>query len=149
VIDSGDVYLDGTKVAAAADYAAKALAVADRGRQAPLAEAEGWQPLGVFGLVRGEEQEPQAVLQLAVNEDGILRGNYYDLLADNTMPVYGAVDRTTQRAAWSAGDKKTVVMEAGLRNLTEAETTVLVHYGPTRTRQVTLVRLQQPQDEER
>jgi len=100
-------------------------------------------------LVRGEEQEPQAVLQLAVNKDGIIRGNYYDPLADNNMPVYGAVDRTTQRAAWSAGDKKTVVMEAGLRNLTEAETTTLVHYGNTRTRQMTLVRLQQPQAEER
>jgi hypothetical protein len=149
VIDSGDVYLDGTKVASAAEYADTALAVADRGRQARLAEAEQWQPLGVFGLVRGEEQEPQAVLQLAVNKDGILRGNYYDPLADNNMPVYGAVDRTTQRAAWSAGDKQTVVMEAGLRNLMEAETTALVHYGPSRTRQVTLVRLQQPQDEER
>jgi hypothetical protein len=40
-------------------------------------------------------------------------------------------------------------MEAGLRNLTEAETTTLVHYGNTRTRQMTLVRLQQPQAEER
>src|SRR5262249_38678319 len=36
VIDSGDVYLDGTKVASAADYADKALAVADRGRRAQL-----------------------------------------------------------------------------------------------------------------
>ena len=149
VIDSGEMYLDGTKVASAADFADKALAVADSGRQAQLAEEEKWQPLGVFGLVRGEEQEPQAVLQLAVNKDGIIRGNYYDPLADNNMPVYGAVDRTTQRAAWSAGDKKTVVMEAGLRNLTEAETTTLVHYGNTRTRQMTLVRLQQPQAEER
>jgi hypothetical protein len=149
VIDNGDVYLDGTKVASAADYADKAIAVADKGRQAELAEEEKWQPLGVFGLVRGEEQEPQAVLQLAVNNDGIIRGNYYDPLADNNMPVYGAVDRTTQRAAWSTGDKKTVVMEAGLANLTVAETTALVHYGNTRTRQMTLGRLQQPQAEER
>jgi hypothetical protein len=148
-IDSGDVYLDGTQVASAADYADGALAVADKGRLARLAEEEAWQPLGTFGLVRAEEQEPQAVLQLAVNKDGILRGNYYDPLADNNLPVYGAVDRTTQRAAWSAGDKKTVVMEAGLQNLTEAETTALVHYGNARTRQVTLVRLQQPQDEGR
>lgn len=149
VIDSGDMYVEGTKVASAADYADTALAVADKGRQAKLAEEMEWQPLGVFGLVKGEEQEPQAVLQLAVNKEGIIRGNYYDPLADNNMPVYGAVDRTTQRAAWSAGDKKTVVMEAGLRNLTEAETTTLVHYGNTRTRQMTLVRLQQPQAEER
>jgi hypothetical protein len=149
VIDSGDVYLDGTKVASAADYADGALAIADEGRRARLAEEEAWQPLGVFGVVRGEEQEPQAVLQLAVNKDGILRGNYYDPLADNNLPVYGAVDRTTQRAAWSAGDKRTVVMEAGLQNLMEAETTVLVHYGNTRSLQMTLVRLQQPQAEER
>jgi hypothetical protein len=149
VIDSGQVYLDGTQVASAADYADQALAVAGGGRQAQLAEEEEWQPLGVFGLIRGEEQEPQAVLQLAVNRDGILRGNYHDALTDSNLPVYGAVDRRTQRAAWSVGDKKTVVLEAGLQNLTQDETTVLVHYGTARTRQMALVRLQQPREEER
>jgi hypothetical protein len=143
VIDSGIVYLDGLKIATAAAYADRALAIADKGRQAQLAEEEEWQPLGIFGLFRSEEGEPQAVLQLAVNKHGILRGNYYDPLADVNLRIYGAVDRTTQRAAWSTGDKKTVVMEAGLRNLTEGETTALLHYGITRTRQVVLVRLEE------
>jgi hypothetical protein len=148
VIDNGYVYLDGTQVASATDYADQALAVADTGRQAQPAEDEEWQPLGVFGLLQGEEQETQATVQLAVNKAGILRGNYYDALADNNLPVYGAVDLTTQRAAWSVGDKKTLVMEAGLQNLTQDETTALVHYGTTRTRQMALVRLGQPQEEE-
>jgi hypothetical protein len=149
MIEGGQVYLDGTQVASAADYADQALAVADSGRQARPDGEEEWQPLGVFGLVQGEEKEPQAIFQLAVNKDGILRGNYYDPLADNNLPVYGAVDPKTQRVAWSVGDKKTVVFEAGLRNLTQEETTALAHYGTTRTRQVALVRLEQPQDEQR
>jgi hypothetical protein len=144
VIEGADVYLDGTRVTSAIEYAEQALAIADAGRQVRLDEEEEWQPLGVFGLIQGDEQEPRAVLQLAVNKDGILRGNYYDALADNSLPVFGAVDRETQRAAWSVGAKKTVVIEAGLPNLTQRETTALVHHGATRTRQMMLVRVEPP-----
>jgi hypothetical protein len=149
VIEKGQVYLEGEQVASVAEYADQAQAVADSGRKAEPDEEEEWQPLGVFGLIRGQEQEPQAVVQLAVNKDGVLRGNYHDALTDSDLPVYGAVDRKTQRVAWSVGNKKTVVMEAGLRNLTMEQTTALVHYGTTRTRQLTLVRLEQPRDEQR
>ena len=71
MIDSGDVYLEGTKVASVADYADMALAVADKGRQARLAEEEEWQPLGVFGLVRaaGEELRSGARLRQDVWAD--------------------------------------------------------------------------------
>ena len=37
--------------------------------------------------------------------------------------------------------------EAGLHNLTRAETTVLVHYGKDRTQQYMFVRLKQPQEQ--
>jgi hypothetical protein len=38
------------------------------------------------------------------------------------------------------------VFEAGLNNLTQNETTVLVHYGKDRTQQMMLVRLEEPKD---
>jgi hypothetical protein len=76
----------------------------------------------------------------------VFRGNYYDAVADNTLPVYGSVDQKTQRVAWSIGDKKTIVFEAGLNNLTQEQSPVLVHYGKDRTQQMVLVRLEEPRN---
>ena len=51
-----------------------------------------------------------------MNQAGTIRGNYYDGLMDTTTPVYGSVDKKTQRAAWSIGKKTDRVFEAlGLR----------------------------------
>jgi hypothetical protein len=68
-------------------------------------------------------------------------------VGDNTLPVYGSVDPKSQRAAWSIGEKKNIVSEAGLQNLTQDQAPVLVHYGTDRTQQRALVRLEQPPDE--
>ena len=112
----------------------------------PAQDAE-WQPLGVFGLIQGDEQVAQRVFQLAVNKAGVVRGNYYDAVADNSLPVYGSVDAKSQRVAWSIGEKKTVIFEAGLNNLTDDQTSVLVHYGKERTEQMMLVRLEEPKEQ--
>jgi len=141
VIQDDDVYMDGEKAESTADFAASATKIADAGRAAKPADNEEFQPLGVFGLVQGEETVANNLFQLAVNKDGVIRGNYYDALGDNTLPVYGSVNKTTQRAAWSVGDRKDVVYEAGISNLTNAETPVLIHYGQEKTRQMMLVRL--------
>ncbi len=63
-----------------------------------------------------------------------------------TLPVYGSVDQTSQRAAWSIGEKKDVVFEAGLNNLAQDQTTVLVHFGKERSQRMLLVRLEEPKD---
>jgi hypothetical protein len=106
-----------------------------------------WIPLGVFAMVQGEEKDANDIFQLAINKDGIIRGNYYNALSDTTVPLYGAVDKTTQRAAWTIGEKKEPVYETGIGNLTEAETTMLVHFGKERTQQWMLVRLEQPEEQ--
>jgi hypothetical protein len=150
VVYQGDgVYFNGEQAATAEQYAQQAAQLSDAGREAASAEAEEWQPLGVFALVRGEEQTSDKIFQLAVNKEGIIRGNYYDALADNALPVYGSVDKKTQRAAWSIGEKKEVVFEAGIANLTRDETPILVHYGTSDTQQLALVRLEQPKEEGR
>ena len=78
-----------------------------------------WTSLGVFALVQGEEKTSNNLFQLAVNKDGVIRGNYYDGVMDTTTPIYGSVDKKTQRAAWTIGKKKDRVFEAGLYNLTQ------------------------------
>jgi hypothetical protein len=146
VIDDNNVYVNGDTVATSEDYATQAATFADTGREAKVADADEWQPLGVFGLVREDATVAQNIFQLGVNKAGVIRGNYYDAVADNTMEVYGSVDPKSQRAAWSVGNNKSVVFETGLGNLTQDQTTVLVHYGKERTEQMLLVRLEEPKD---
>src|SRR5262249_10312920 len=101
------VYVNGVPSGTADQYADQAAAFVDRGRQAQAAPAEEWQSLGVFGMIQGEQDTvSNHIFQLAVNPAGIIRGNYYDAMSDSTMPVYGAVDQKSQRAAWSIGEKK-------------------------------------------
>src|SRR5262249_34416943 len=88
------------------------------------------------------------IFQLAVNKDGIIRGNYYNAMTDTTEVVYGSVDKKTQRAAWTVGDRKTPVFEAGIANLTKDETSMLVHFSKENTQQFTLIRIQQPEGEQ-
>jgi hypothetical protein len=146
VINENNVYVNGEQTASATDYADQATSLADAGRRADPPREDEWRSLGVFGLVQGDEEVAQNMFQLAINKAGVVRGNYYDALADNTLNVYGSLDKKTQRLAWSIGEKKEIVFETGLNNLTKDETTVLVHYGKDRTRQMALVRIEQPDD---
>jgi hypothetical protein len=144
VYEDNRVYYNGDPVATAEEYTDQAAAIADRGEQAKATEKDEWISLGVFGMVKGEETEANQIFQLAINKNGILRGNYYDALSDTSLPVFGSVDKKTQRAAWTVGDRKETVYETGVGNLTEAETTMLVHFGKDRTQQWTLIRLEEP-----
>ena len=137
---------DGEPAYTAEEYANQAIAIAEQGEQAQPSEKEDWISFGVFGMVKGEETEANQIFQLAINKDGILRGNYYDALSDTTLPVHGSVDKKSQRAAWTVGDRKETVYETGVGNLTEDESTMLVHFGKDRTQQWTLIRLEQPEE---
>jgi hypothetical protein len=98
-------------------------------------------------MIHGDEQVAQRIFQLAVIKAGVVRGNYYDTIADNTLPVHGSVGPQSQRVAWSVGDQKETVFETGLNNLTQEQPTVLVPFGKERTQQMVLVRLEEPKDE--
>ena len=101
-------------------------------------------PLGVFALVQNDQSEPHYVIQLAVNKAGTLGGNYSDLVSGTTLPIRGGVDAKTQRVAWTVGNNKNTVGEAGLYNLTQDEAPALIHVGKNKTQQWLLVRLKQP-----
>ena len=100
-----------------------------------------WLPLGVFNALREGEKSSKMMFQLAVNKAGIVRGNYFNTGDNNVQQVDGSVDKKTQRIAWVVEDKKNIVFDTGLYNLTKDETTVLVHMGKDKTEQWLLVRL--------
>lgn len=138
------VYYGDQPVATAEQYYQQASALA---QAAPAADAKAdeWFPLGVFGLVQKEQSEPQFVMQLAVNKSGAIGGNYTDTIAGTNSVIQGAVDKKTQRAAWTVGKNTTTVCETGLYNLTQDEAPALIHIGKDKTQQWLLVRLKQPQ----
>jgi hypothetical protein len=147
VYQDNSVYYNGEQIATAEEYATQAADYAAAGQAAKPKEDEEWQSLGVFAMVQGEEKEAKDIFQLAINKDGIIRGNFYSTLTETSTPVYGSVDKKTQRAAWIIGDKKDTVYETGVGNLSQAETEMLVHFGKERTQQWTLVRLEKPKEE--
>jgi hypothetical protein len=147
VYEDNRVYYNGEDVASAEEYATQATDIATVGVKAEATPKEEWESLGVFGMVQGDEKDANKIFQLAINKGGIIRGTYYDALSNTEANVSGSVDKGTQRAAWVVGDHKDTVYETGIGNLTEAETTMLVHFGKDRTQQWTLIRLEQPAEE--
>ena len=93
------------------------------------------------------KKTPDMVFQLAVDKQGVIRGNYFDQVTQTNLPVSGQVDKKTQRVAWSVGSGKGIVVETGLYNLTQDNSTALVHYGPDKAQQNLLVRMQPPSQE--
>ena len=142
------VYVQGERVGSAEEYAQQAATLAaSGGADAKIAADDTWRPLGVFALARSEETNPSTFMSLAIDQAGLLRGTYYDAVSDSTQNISGKVDKKTQRAAWTIGDKKLPVYEAGLANLTQQQTTILVHRddgkgGPGKVEQMLLVRVQ-------
>lgn len=128
VVYSDDaVTVAGEEVGTPEEYAESASDLANSGAEAEPADDAEWRPLGVYALANDGETKPSTFISLAVNTDGILRGNYYDAISDSSLEISGKVDPKTQRAAWTIGDKTSNVYEAGLSNLLKDETQVLVH----------------------
>ena len=100
------VYYGDQPVATADQYYQQASALA-QSAPAPDPNSGEWLPLGVFALVQGDQSDPHYVMQLAVNKSGALAGNYSDLISGTNVPIHGAVDKKTQRVAWTVGDNKT------------------------------------------
>jgi len=146
VYQGGNVMVNGTDAGTSQEYAQQATTLAQAGAQAQPPASDQWTPLGVFALTQGPggQQSSNNLFQLAVNQSGIIRGNYYDAVADETTPVEGSVDSKTQRACWTVGNKTDRVFDTGIYNLTKDQAPILVHTGNDQTEQMLLVRLQQP-----
>ena len=144
----GDVYYGGQPAGTAEQYYQEAVDLAGSGGTAAATDDSQWLTLGVFGLMPDGKKTPDMVFQLAVNKQGVIRGNYFDQVTQTNLPVTGQVDKKNQRVAWSVGNGKGIVVETGLYNLTQDDSTALVHFGPDKTEQEVLVRMTQPSQAE-
>jgi hypothetical protein len=133
------VYYDGEEVGASATFAQQAASLAADGAQA--SDDGKWLPLGIFGLIPERQKTPELVIQLAANKAGMIRGNLYTETAQKNLPVHGAVDKQHHRVAWTTADSSHLVMETGLYNLTEDESTAMVYRRGQPSQTYTLVRL--------
>lgn len=107
-------------------------------------DADDWKPLGVYALTQGGQTTPTSLFQLAINKDGVVRGNYTNQLTGEVDPVQGKLDKKIMRVAWTVGNNKTTVYDTGLKNLLQKQSTVLVHMSQQNTQEWTLVRLDKP-----
>jgi hypothetical protein len=146
--ENNSVYINGQDAGTSQQYYDSAETLATTGASAEAPSDGDWLPLGVFALCRAGQTSSDLILQLAVNQDGIIRGNYTDGVSGKSNLVHGSVDKKTQRVAFTVGDIKTTVVETGLYNLTKDEAPCLIHYGADRTEQWMLVRLKQDQQQD-
>jgi len=150
VYQDNSVYVGGTEVATADEFAQSAMDLAtvpppENDEQA--AEAQ-WMPLGTFAVSMNEKDtDPSMVIQLAVDKNGIISGTLYNSDTDQAQAVQGQVDKDTQRVAFRIGENENLVAETGLYNLTQDEAPLLVHFGTERVENYLLVRLEEPADE--
>jgi hypothetical protein len=144
VVQPDNVYVNGDSVGTPQQFEDQAKQLAATG-QAAQADPNGkWLPIGVFAIAKEGETSSDHVFQIAVNPDGIIRGNYNTISSKKVEPIAGAVDKTSQRAAWTIGKDQFPVYDAGIANLTKDSTPILVHSGSGQSHQLTLVRLQPP-----
>ncbi|MFN9343446.1 MAG: hypothetical protein ACK6DB_12785 [Planctomycetota bacterium] len=144
--ENGNVYYEGEPVATAEQYYQEAEEIAAAGAET---EDEEWLPLGVFSLIAEADQEKSdKVVQLALNKQGAIRGNFHDLVTDEVTPISGSVNKQTQRVALKLEGNDQLVVETGLYNLTNDECPVLIHFSPEEQEQRVLIRLKQPESED-
>ncbi|HTN76214.1 MAG TPA: hypothetical protein VL096_13245, partial [Pirellulaceae bacterium] len=142
--DNGNVYYGDEPVATSEQYYDQATQIAAQGA---TADNQDWMPLGVFAILASDNKTvTDKTIQLALNKQGVLRGNFQD--GDKVSPITGAVDKSTQRAAFTIQGDSGVVIDTGLYNLTNDEVPVLVHVGADKVENHTLIRLKQPEGQD-
>ncbi len=136
------VYMNGQNLGTADEYYQQVQTQATAGTTEPDAgDTAEWMPLGVFAMSHDQQTKANLILQLAINKDGILRGNYTATLTNDTKPVKGTLDKKTQRVAFTIGSDTTKVFETGVYDFTKDEVPLLVHFGKDKTEQWQLTRL--------
>jgi len=139
------VYVNNQPTATVTQYYQQTSALAADGAANAKANVDAeWLPLGVFAIMAANATNTSLTVQLAVNKQGILRGNQFNLATGTNEIIKGAVDRTTQRVAWTAGADTTTVYETGLDNLTKDQSTLMIQYGTDAAEICHLVHIKEP-----
>jgi hypothetical protein len=148
----GDQVYYGTQpTASVVEYYQQAQTLANSAPVIPTAVVNGltqvtgdWKPLGVFSLTMPGDANSNTIFQLAVNKAGIVSGNYYNTLNNQSSPIRGKLDKKSMRVAFTVGKNKDVVYDTGLGNLLAPQSPILVHLNKSKTQQEVLVKLDKP-----
>ena len=107
------MYVNGQSMGTPQQYYEQASNLATTGAKADASSEGDWLPLGVFALTKPGQTKSDLTVQLAVNKQGVIRGNYTDIATDKTQLIQGSVDKQSQRVAFTVGDNKATVVETG------------------------------------
>jgi len=145
--DNG-VYANGQEVQVDDAYSKQARELAKTGADllqkridAKDADKLEWLPLGVYSLSDTQEGDPTMFLQLAISKEGIVAGTFFNASTNDNLSVQGGADRESTRIGITIGDKDDVVVETGLYNLTEEQSSALIHFEGTTRQNWTLVKM--------
>ncbi len=145
-------YANGKEVVVDDEYSKQAHELAAAGAQllqqkvdAQEADKLEWLPLGVFALCKSEDGDPTMFLQLAISREGIVAGSFANTTNNENLSVQGGADRESTRLAVTIGDQDDVVVETGLYNVTEAQSSALIHYQDGTRENWLLVKMPDPE----
>jgi hypothetical protein len=141
-------YVDGQAAGTSEEYAQQALDLVAKAPPAEQVSQDEWLPLGVFALSREDVDDSQAMLELAVDKQGVLAGTYYNDATSTSRPLKATVDPESQRAVvgFADGANPEIALETGIYNLTKDEAPALLHQGKDESTPVLLVRLPAPEE---
>jgi hypothetical protein len=94
-----------------------------------LRGSDEWIPLGVFGLLPPGSVSYAASIQLAVNQNGEVKGYAIDSATRSIREVTGRMDRSTRRLVWTFPGDGANKFETSAANLFAGESLVNV-YSP-------------------
>ncbi len=145
------VYADGREVKTNEQYTKQALELARTGAEKLKKAADEkrtdkleWLPLGVFSLNDKKDGDPAMFLQIALSKEAIVAGTYFNAQTSENLEIVGGLDKETQRVALVIGGKEDMVIETGMYNLTENESSALLHFEGGTIQNWTLVRMPEP-----
>ena len=113
VYQDNSVYIDGTAVATAEEFAQSAATLATVTPPADESELEDmeWLALGTFAITKDpKDVDPISAVQLAVNQQGVISGTVFNSETDEAYTVQGQVDQQTQRVAMRVGESDSLVV---------------------------------------
>jgi hypothetical protein len=96
-----------------------------RGEGVSLADPQ-WMPLGTFLLARADQPGGTMLVRLAVDRQGLVAGDAYDIIAKAQQPLKGTVDTRARRTRWTIGTDQPIVITASLDSLTQPKSSVQV-----------------------
>jgi hypothetical protein len=108
------------------------------------AATQAWQPLGVYSLCEPGQKQSTTLFQLAINKDGVVRGNYMNQITNEKAQVHGALDKSTERISWTIGSNPQTVFSTTLPELMKKDSKVVVQFGPASTQQMSFIRIPEP-----